>query len=68
MDAIEEQMPELAKRFKLLYEPYEAAESSGAPTDESRMDNIEKRQEHINEMIDLLKDVQNRKSQKKPGV
>lgn len=68
MDAIEEQMPELAKRFKLLYEPYEAAESSVAPTEESRMDNIEKRQEHINEMINLLKIVQNQRSQKTPGV
>lgn len=66
LDAIETQMPELAGRFKVMYEPYEAAASSEAPTEESRMENIEKRQSHINETVELLKTIQSQKAQKKP--
>ena len=54
MDAIESQMPELAKRYGLIYTPYVAPESSEAPTDQSRMENVEKRYTSMKKMIKTL--------------
>lgn len=54
MDAIESQIPELAKRYGLIYTPYVAPESSEAPTDKSRMQTIEKRYAFMNIMIQTL--------------
>ncbi|NCE88624.1 type III secretion effector protein [Pseudomonas sp. L13] len=54
MDAIESQMPELAKRYGLIYTPYAALESSEPPTDKSRMENVEKRYASMNKMIKTL--------------
>ena len=54
MDAIESQMQELAKRYGLIYTPYVAPDSSEAPTDESRMQTIEKRYAFMNIMINTL--------------
>ncbi|SDU65646.1 hypothetical protein SAMN05216475_5853 [Pseudomonas synxantha] len=68
LDEIEKQMPELAERFDILYKPYVTPESSEAPTEQSRMDNIEKRQAYIDEKVDLLKTIQEQKAKKKAGV
>lgn len=68
LDEIEKQMPELAERFDILYKPYVTPESSEAPTEQSRMDNIEKRQAYIDEKVDLLKTIQEQKAKKKLGV
>lgn len=54
MDGIESQMPELAKRYGLIYTPYVAPESSEAPTDQSRMENVEKRYTSMKKMIKTL--------------
>ncbi|RFD24446.1 type III secretion effector protein [Pseudomonas sp. GL93] len=54
MDAIEGHMPDIAKRYGLVYTPYVAPESSEAPTDTSRMENIEKRYAYMNKMIKKL--------------
>ena len=54
MDAIESQMPDIAKRYGLIYTPYEASESSEAPTDKARMENVEKRYAFMNKMIKTL--------------
>ncbi|WP_057011460.1 hypothetical protein [Pseudomonas libanensis] len=54
MDAIESQMPGLAERYGLVYESYVASESSETPTNESRMQTIEKRYEFMNKMIKTL--------------
>ncbi|AZE58289.1 hypothetical protein C4K03_6182 [Pseudomonas synxantha] len=68
LDEIEKKMPELAERFEILYKPYVTPESSEAPTEQSRMDNIEKRQAYIDEKVDLLKTIQEQKAKKKAGV
>ncbi|WP_330209350.1 type III secretion effector protein [Pseudomonas sp. AM4(2022)] len=54
MGAIEGHMPDIAKRYGLVYTPYVAPESSEAPTDTSRMENIEKRYAYMNKMIKKL--------------
>nr|WP_153837569.1 MULTISPECIES: type III secretion effector protein [Pseudomonas] len=62
LNEIEKQMPELAERFGIVYKPYVAPESSEAPTEQSRMDNIEKRQAYIDKKVELLKIIQNQKA------
>lgn len=54
MDAIEDQMQEIAKRYGLVYSPYAAPESSETPTDKSRMDGVESRYIHMNKMVKKL--------------
>lgn len=54
MNAIEKVMEDIGKRYLVVYEPYKAAESSDAPTDESRMKNIEDRYAYMNRMTRVL--------------
>lgn len=54
MDAIEKQMEAIGERYGIVYKPYVAPDSSQAPTDESRMKNIEERYAHMNKMTKVL--------------
>ncbi|MBU5205800.1 hypothetical protein KQH94_17510, partial [Vibrio cholerae] len=67
-DVIEKQMPELAERFDIVYKPYKTPASSESPTEQSRMDNIEKRQAYIKGKVDLLKIIQGQKTKENSGV
>lgn len=54
MDAIEEQMKSIGERYGIVYKPYVALDSSQAPTDESRMKDIEGRYAYMNKMTKVL--------------
>ena len=54
MDAIEEQMESIGERYGIVYKPYVALDSSQAPTDESRMKDIEGRYAYMNKMTKVL--------------
>lgn len=54
MGWIEGQMDKIATRYGLIYDPYIAPESSEAPTENSRMANIEQRYAHMNKMMKRL--------------
>jgi hypothetical protein len=54
MDAIEEQMEDIGERYGIIYKPYVASDSSQAPTDESRIKNIEERYAYMNKMTKVL--------------
>lgn len=54
MDAIESQMKGIAERYGVPYVGYVAPESSEASTDNSRMENIQKRYSFMNKMIKKL--------------
>lgn len=54
MSSIEEQMEDIGERYGIIYKPYVASDSSQAPTDESRMKNIEERYAYMNKMTKVL--------------
>ncbi|PRA33237.1 type III secretion effector protein [Pseudomonas poae] len=54
LDAVENQMKDIASRYELVYSPFIAPNSSESPTDESRTGVIEQRMTHMNKMLRRL--------------